>query len=185
MGRGLCRQASGHVCLCRLRARFWPALAGARPLRYQAALLCANPRQALALCLFLPALLTGRRCRYVHRPDGARLLHDVPRRGAAAARCSTACASCRRRRSRSSNRPTAQATGLLEVRYPERSRNRCGARRRLARPRAGRLRTAVKRRMVADVPVGVLLSGGVDSSLIVGLLAEDGAGGPEDLLHRL
>ncbi|MCQ0989565.1 N-acetylglutaminylglutamine amidotransferase [Jiella marina] len=36
------------------------------------------------------------------------------------------------------------------------------------------LRTAVDRRMVADVPVGVLLSGGVDSSLIVGLLAEAG-----------
>jgi len=34
------------------------------------------------------------------------------------------------------------------------------------------LRLAVERRMVADVPVGVLLSGGVDSSLIVGLLAE-------------
>lgn len=36
------------------------------------------------------------------------------------------------------------------------------------------LRIAVKRRMIADVPVGVLLSGGVDSSLIVGLLAEAG-----------
>ncbi|MEO1609396.1 MAG: N-acetylglutaminylglutamine amidotransferase [Pseudomonadota bacterium] len=36
------------------------------------------------------------------------------------------------------------------------------------------LRIAVRRRMVADVPVGVLLSGGVDSSLIVGLLAEEG-----------
>lgn len=36
------------------------------------------------------------------------------------------------------------------------------------------LRLAVSRRMVADVPVGVLLSGGVDSSLIVGLLAEAG-----------
>ncbi len=39
------------------------------------------------------------------------------------------------------------------------------------------LRTAVERRMVADVPVGVLLSGGVDSSLIVGLLAEAGQTG--------
>ncbi|HUE46324.1 MAG TPA: N-acetylglutaminylglutamine amidotransferase [Aestuariivirgaceae bacterium] len=39
------------------------------------------------------------------------------------------------------------------------------------------LRTAVERRMVADVPVGVLLSGGVDSSIIVGLLAEAGQHG--------
>lgn len=39
------------------------------------------------------------------------------------------------------------------------------------------LRVAVRRRMVADVPVGVLLSGGVDSSLIVGLLAEQGQTG--------
>jgi asparagine synthase (glutamine-hydrolysing) len=39
------------------------------------------------------------------------------------------------------------------------------------------LRVAVDRRMVADVPVGCLLSGGVDSSLIVGLLAEAGQTG--------
>jgi asparagine synthase (glutamine-hydrolysing) len=42
---------------------------------------------------------------------------------------------------------------------------------------AGRLRTAVRRRMVADVPVGVLLSGGLDSSLLVALLAEEGQHG--------
>lgn len=36
------------------------------------------------------------------------------------------------------------------------------------------LTAAVRRRLVADVPVGVLLSGGLDSSLIVGLLAEAG-----------
>jgi len=39
------------------------------------------------------------------------------------------------------------------------------------------LRTAVARRMVADVPVGVLLSGGLDSSIIVALLAEAGRHG--------
>ncbi len=39
------------------------------------------------------------------------------------------------------------------------------------------LRLAVKRRMVSDVPVGVLLSGGVDSSIITGLLAEGGQTG--------
>lgn len=36
------------------------------------------------------------------------------------------------------------------------------------------LRTAVRRRLVAAVDVGVLLSGGVDSSLLVGLIAEAG-----------
>ena len=36
------------------------------------------------------------------------------------------------------------------------------------------LKKAVERRMVADVPVGVLLSGGLDSSLVVALLAEAG-----------
>lgn len=39
------------------------------------------------------------------------------------------------------------------------------------------LRKAVERRLLADVPVGVLLSGGLDSSLIVGLLAEQGQRG--------
>jgi asparagine synthase (glutamine-hydrolysing) len=40
-----------------------------------------------------------------------------------------------------------------------------------------RLRVAVERRMVSDVPVGVLLSGGIDSSLVVALLAEKGQTG--------
>ncbi len=39
------------------------------------------------------------------------------------------------------------------------------------------MRRAVTRRLVADVPVGVLLSGGLDSSLVVGLLAEAGQHG--------
>ncbi|RJK96870.1 N-acetylglutaminylglutamine amidotransferase [Vallicoccus soli] len=39
------------------------------------------------------------------------------------------------------------------------------------------MRVSVERRLVADVPVGVLLSGGVDSSLVVGLLAEAGQSG--------
>ncbi len=42
---------------------------------------------------------------------------------------------------------------------------------------AAALRTAVERRQVADVPVGVLLSGGLDSSLITALLAESGQRG--------
>jgi asparagine synthase (glutamine-hydrolysing) len=39
------------------------------------------------------------------------------------------------------------------------------------------MRSAVNWRTVADVPVGVLLSGGLDSSLVVGLLAEAGQTG--------
>ncbi len=39
------------------------------------------------------------------------------------------------------------------------------------------LQRAVRRRMVADVPVGILLSGGLDSSLIVALLAHEGQTG--------
>ncbi|WP_433556415.1 N-acetylglutaminylglutamine amidotransferase [Pseudonocardia xinjiangensis] len=39
------------------------------------------------------------------------------------------------------------------------------------------LKVAVRRRMVADVPVGVLLSGGLDSSLVVALLAAEGQTG--------
>ncbi len=40
-----------------------------------------------------------------------------------------------------------------------------------------KLTKAVERRMVADVPIGVLLSGGLDSSLIVALLAHGGQRG--------
>jgi len=39
----------------------------------------------------------------------------------------------------------------------------------------GSLKTAVERRRIADVPVGVLLSGGLDSSVVVALLAQGGA----------
>lgn len=44
----------------------------------------------------------------------------------------------------------------------------------LEETRAALLRAVQRRRVIADVPVGVLLSGGLDSSLLVALLARDG-----------
>ena len=47
-----------------------------------------------------------------------------------------------------------------------------GSREEAAEAVAGRFETAVRRRLVADVEVGAFLSGGIDSSLVVGVLAE-------------
>ena len=47
----------------------------------------------------------------------------------------------------------------------------------VAATHAALLRAVERRLKIADVPVGVLLSGGLDSSLLVGLLSEAGTGG--------
>src|SRR5918997_1193269 len=95
-----------------------------------------------------------------------------------------------------STSPSCPAAGCAPPRPCRRSWRRAGAGGRgggprlCARPHDGRapeewedalleaLRVAVRRRMVYDEPVGVLLSGGLDSSLIVALLAEEGQRGP-------
>ncbi len=59
-----------------------------------------------------------------------------------------------------------------EVSFPESARGRTPRVEEWGEALRASIREAVRRRTVADVPVGVLLSGGFDSSLIVALLAE-------------
>jgi hypothetical protein len=112
------------------------------------------------------------------RSGGAAVLHELPRRGPApytmikgvrklppaTIRVSSPTA---RRRTRSTGGSPTIARSRTSTRSFEDWRDMV----------LDELRRAVKRRMVADVPVGVLLSGGVDSSVIVGLLAEQGQRG--------
>jgi asparagine synthase (glutamine-hydrolysing) len=59
----------------------------------------------------------------------------------------------------------------------ERDLRRGGTRAELAAELRGRLRDAVRAHLVSDVPVGVLLSGGVDSGLICALAAQEAGPG--------
>ena len=118
----------------------------------------------------------GRRRRHLDRPGGAAPLHDVPlgrpraahdpRRGAQAPARHRAHDPPRRHRraSTSTGGPStcaaAQDAGMSARDWRDAVLES--------------LRVAVRRRMVADVPVGVLLSGGLDSSLVVALLADEG-----------
>ena len=187
-GASDCLRASArHVRLRRARARQRPADAGARPFRHQAAVPRADRRRA-ALRVDAAGAARRRRHRHRDRRRGAESLHVVACGGAGAA--APSCAACASSRRPASCRSTPTARAGQPRLVDARSRRGCGDSPR-CRPASARrwssaaLRLAVERRMVADVPVGVLLSGGVDSSLIVGLLAETGPAQSADLLDRL
>ena len=101
-------------------------------------------------------------------------------------RSCAACASSRPRPCWSSS-PTARGASGAGGTRPSRAtrRGRTGRRATGRRRCSAALTTAVERRMVADVPVGVLLSGGLDSSLIAALLARGEQREPGDVLDRL
>jgi asparagine synthase (glutamine-hydrolysing) len=73
---------------------------------------------------------------------------------------------------------TADGTATDEVYWqPQHTRSAIMTPQEWASEVLAKLKVAVDRRTVADVPVGVLLSGGLDSSLIVALLAMSGQSG--------
>ena len=151
------------------------AAPGPRPAR--ASSRCTWPRRAGALrfASTLPALLAGGGIDTVDRPGRAAPLPQLARRRAAAA-------DDPQRRAK-----LPPATTMLVEPDGTRRLSATGARTSAARTSYAdwsetdwsdavldALRIAVKRRMVSDVPVGVLLSGGLDSSLIVALLETSG-----------
>ena len=151
---------------------------GRRPARHQAALPGPDPDR-LRFASTLPALLAGGGTDTSIDLTALALLHDVPQRGAA-------------RRGRSSTAIRKLPPATVRVVEPDgRHRDHVYWQPEFSRDpdRADwtaqdwqdalldQLRVAVDRRMVADVPVGVLLSGGIDSSLVVALLAEAGQTG--------
>ncbi len=69
---------------------------------------------------------------------------------------------------------TTEASCYWQLRFPPVGDRAPGDEASLREEVLAALRRAVRRRLAADVPVGALLSGGLDSSLVVGLMAELG-----------
>ncbi len=145
-----------------------PARARARPLRDQAALL--PPRRRRTRVRVGAARIAARRDRS-RRARGVpcvqldpRAVLDLPRYPQAARRPSARLARGRQRRPSTATRAPRRSSVRTCART---TRQSC------SRSLRARLRDSVRAHLLADVPVGVLLSGGVDSAALAAFAAEE------------
>ena len=186
-GAGVRRALPRHVRLRRRRPRHRRADAGPRPAGHQAAVPTRRRASRLRFASALPALLEGGEVDTVDRPGRAAPLHELPlgRPGAAhdpERRAQAAAGDRAHRRSRTARSPTTSTGGPSTCAAPSSP----GCRRPTgATPCWRRCGWPCNAAWSPTCPVGVLLSGGLDSSLVVGLLAQEGQVGAQDVQRRV